>query len=523
MIDRLLAISFVDARFRFRRTATVVILLIVGMTVYLIVPEISSGRALMEIEGRRVIYSSVTIAMATAILCSLLLSLLGTYLAGNSFRRDLLARTAYVIAGTPVHNSEYVIGKFIGGALYLGAILLACMVSSIIMFLIRGEGNFEPLAFLGIYLWIGIPTVFFCAAAALLFESVPFLSGRMGDVLYFFLWGALLGLPVAMLETNGGPQWLRLFDITGIVPIIEITRTKFHTLFISIGSNSFKSNLPPLNFGEIDWSWRLIADRCSTFVVPLFLLIVTVNVFHRFDPSRKSSTVRYSRKNLMTSFNVLLKPLTRFLLMGTGNTMGKRSSFLQDIRADVLATFMLSPIAVVALIVVTVLSLSLELSSLQEGLLPVIIVILIIILSDVAVRDYSANTLKLLFTAPGIQKNFVWLKFFSATVLAVCFTGIPILRLWAGKPAQAISLLVGTCFLSAGAVCLGIAIKSQKAFIVLYLMLVYIALNAKEVASFDFAGFTGAATSETRIAYAALTMLFLLFAQARFSLKVRAM
>lgn len=512
-MNRFLSIVGVDLRFRFRRTATLVTILVTAMAVYFIVPDIRTGRTLMQVEGRRVIYNSPTVALGTAILCSLLLSLLGFYLTGNSFRRDILSRVAFVIGGTPVRNSEYVVGKFSGGVAYLAAIFMTCMLSAMVMFLIRGEGSLEPLVFLGVYLWVGLPAAVFCVSVALLFESLPVLSGRVGDLIYFLLWATILGLPVSLLENNVGPSWIRLFDIVGIVPIMDIIQKQFHTSTMSIGFSDFKSSLPPVVFNGIPWSREIVLARIATIFFPLMLLLLAVVSFHRFDPTKIKSGLRQSRKNWLSGINKMLKPLTRMLVPVTGVGYGNTVSFFQSVRADMLVTFMLSPVAIVAVIVIGVLSVCLDAGALREGLIPMIVAVLILLLGDGAIRDRSSRTINLLFTAPHIKQKYIMIKFLSAFIVTLCFTSIPVLRLAIHNPSEGASLFIGSCFIAAGAVGLGMITGNRKAFIAVYLMLLYIALNAKDVPLFDFAGFLGCATPVVQMGYVTATVLLLVSAQ----------
>ena len=70
------------------------------------------------------------------------------------------------------------------------------------MHLLRGEGPLEPFTYLLTYLLALGPAIAVVAALALMFECVPLLSGRLGDVLYFFVWSVLLALG-AMGEGGG--------------------------------------------------------------------------------------------------------------------------------------------------------------------------------------------------------------------------------------------------------------------------------------------------------------------------------
>ena len=69
------AIASADARIRFRRGSTVVAFLILSALAYFWVPDPATGRALMRIGGRRALYNSAAIGMATALLGTLFVCL----------------------------------------------------------------------------------------------------------------------------------------------------------------------------------------------------------------------------------------------------------------------------------------------------------------------------------------------------------------------------------------------------------------------------------------------------------------
>ncbi|MBI1804649.1 MAG: hypothetical protein HY033_10415 [Ignavibacteriae bacterium] len=520
LFRRIAAIIRTDILFRFRRTAAVVTLLLVAAAVYFIVPDVSTGRTLIQIDGRRVLYNSAAVALSTAMFCALFLSLIGYYLVSNSFRRDIVSRMGFIIAAAPISNTEYVVGKFFGNMLYLLAVMLACMLSAMVMFLIRGEGSLQPLVFLGIYSTLVIPSILFSSATALAFEALPVLSGRVGDVLYFFVWAAMLGLPASLVETASGPEWLRALDIIGFIPTIELLQKQFHTTTMSIGASSFNAVRPPILFPGVDWSWSLIGQRASTLVLPAIGLIGARTWFHRFNPTRIKSSFHHAKRNLLSRINVALKPVARFSqrfeFIGR-----KRTSLANAVWADAVATLALSPATTIAIVVFAILSLFIDASALLGGVIPAIVVALVIALADIATRDQSASMLNLLFTAPKLKAQYVIWKFMSALVVTLCFTLIPIVRLVFDNPSVALSLLVGSCFVAGGAIGLGVLARSQKLFIALYLMLLYIALNAPNVSSFDFAGFSARATTGVHAGYTLLTILLVLGAHIRYSVLVR--
>ncbi len=516
-LHRISAIIRTDILFRFRRTAALVTLLFVAAGVYFIVPDVRSGWALMVIEGHRVLYNSATVALGTGMFCAIFLSLIGFYVVSNSFRRDITSRVAFILAATRVTNTEYIVGKFCGNLLYLTSIMFACMLSAMVMFLIRGEGPLQPVVFLATYLWLAIPPIVFCSAAALAFESLPVLSGRFGDALFFIVWATFLGMSASFYESKAGGGFLSALDIAGNLPVLEQLREHFHTQSMSIGWISFDASRQPVLFSGLAWNPEMIGLRLMALIIPAALLGVARLAFHRFNPTRIKAFSRHAPRNLLARINGILKPLTRLIqpltligLKGRGGT-----TLLEAVRADVFMTLVLSPLTIVAIIVFAILSLVVGVTSIQQGVLPAIFVTLVIVLADIVPRDMSSRMMSLLFTAPHLKAHYVWWKFAETLLLTFSFTLIPLVRLLSGEPSAALSLFVGSFFLAAGAVGLGVLSQSQKPFIAAFLLLLYISLNAADVPVLDFAGFHSRASLGVQMGYAALTLALIAVAQAR--------
>lgn len=520
-------IAATDFRFRFRRTTALVTLLVIAALVYLIVPDLRTGNALMQIGGSRVLYNSAAVALATAAMCGILLSLFGYYMVSNAFRRDILARTGYIIAATPVRNIEYIIGKFFGSAVYLSTLMLACMGSSMVMFLLRGETPLAPLVFLATYCWLVLPGIFFSAALALIFESVTLLSGRFGDILYFFLWSALVSVPAIFMAsqiTNNTapviPYWVNAIDVAGFEVMMQQIWAKFHVVSFQIGQAPFDPTRAPVLFPGFDWGPGIVASRCLTLILPAGLLLAAGAVFHRFNPARIKAMSRQSRRNPVTYINNRLKPLTR-RFQSFGLPEAGKPSLVSAVRADLYATLTASPLTLIALIVLAPISLFLEPADLRGTLLPIITAILILAPADIATRDHSAGMAALLYTAPRIKKDYVFWKFCSALLLTLGFTLIPIFRLMVNYPGSGVSLVIGSLLMAAGAAGFGVLSRTPKAHVAVFLMLLYISLNARDAAGFDFAGFNGRATAVVQVGYFLLACIILFSAYIRHASTLR--
>lgn len=498
-MTRIAAVARAEVRIRFRRPAALIAWLLVAASVYLIIPGPGSSWALMRIGNARAVYNSAAIAVSTGVFCSMILSMAGFYLVANSLRRELLSRTGTLIASSPIGDREFLSGKFIGNAAYLASIAAVCMLSTMVMFFLRGEGDFEPLVFVTTYLWLAGPVVLFCAAAALAFESLPALSGRWGEVLYFFLWAFLTSVPAILMTSYPDSTLAPVFDITGLAYLIQDIRAQFHTEQFAIGGAEIDPSTPTIVFPGITWSAKSIGGRFGSLILPALFLTAASLWFHRFNPSRVRSAGQKDRQNIIGGINRLLKPVTR--IAWSVAPRRSRTSYPAAILADVVTTIAMSPLTMIGLLTFAIIGATVDYPQLVNPVLPLTVLLMILISADISVRDAGAGMADLLFTVPELRERYVIWKFFSSWTLLLLAGVIPFLRIVLTAPMAGLSLFIGIFLLAAGSTALGILTRGPKAFVGFYFMLLYVSVNANEEPVLDFAGFNLCATPATQAMY----------------------
>ena len=161
------------------------------------------------------------------------------------------------------------------------------MLSSMAMLLVRGEARLEPLVFVGQYLLLTPPAIVFVSAVAVLFESIRWLAGKFGDVVYFFLWMTCRSASsLANEATHGRINWARCFDFTGFGFMIDQMQRTLHTQSVSIGASDFDPTKPTIIFPGLTLTGEWIVPRLISMLSPFLLLPVAALFFHRFDPVR---------------------------------------------------------------------------------------------------------------------------------------------------------------------------------------------------------------------------------------------
>ena len=508
-LSRIGAIVGADFRIRFRRVSTVIVFLLLSAFAYLWIPAPSTGRTLIQINGQRAIYNSGAIGMGTASLGMIFVGLFGFYVISNAIRRDVLTRCGVIAASTPMRSGEYLLAKFLGNLAFLATFLCGFMLSSMAMLLVRGEARIEPLVFIEQYLLLTPPAIVFVSAISVLFESIRWLSGKLGDVLYFFVWMTVIGLVVANETTRGGINWARCFDFTGFGFMIDQMQRTLHTNSVSIGASDFDPTKPTIVFQGLTLTREWIFPRLVSLFAPLLLLPVAALFFHRFDPVRTKQISGKGRRNWLGKIQNLFKPLSR-RTVALLTIPGRGGSFLGAMWIDALLTLTLLPFAFMAFLAITITSIFAP----PAGTLPVVFAALAVFVSDMATRDGRAGTLASVRAIPRLRENYVWWKLGSTLLLSFLLCAGPLLRTIShGWPAVA-ALVCGIVLVASTATALGILTANPKTFIVGFLTFWYVVVNDKGASPLlDFAGFYDRFTSTTIALYTCISIAAIAVAQ----------
>ena len=513
---RLAAVVRADVLIRLRRPSTAVVFVLLSFIPYMWIPDPSTGRTLINIAGRRALYNSAAIGMATAVLGTMFIGLAGFYVISNAVKRDVLSRCGFVIASTTMRASEYIIGKFAGNVVFLSLFTFGFMATAMAMVIVRGEAPLEPLVFARQYFLLLPPAIVCVSAFAIVFECTPLLRSKFGDVLYFFIWLSLIGTVATMTE-NGEGGWAAYFDVSGLGFMMQQLKTNYQTNSLSIGASTFDAAKPALVFPGLQWGWQWVMPRIVSTLWPMSLLLIARVFFHRFDPARvRSMPNEKAHRSWIGRLNFISKPIAK-LIVRVGNAILALPGLPLLARTaitDALATLAQFPLVSIAMIGFSLASLGTDAKPLFEGVLPFAFAACAIALADIACREKRAGTTALVYATPGLRARFVAWKFTSALLVAIAFLGIPVARAIALRPRSAVALIVSIAFLAAASTALGIVSSNPKTFIVAFLTFWYIALNDKGASpALDFAGWFGRTTPSVSAAYATIAIALLVLAQ----------
>ena len=156
-------------------------------------------------------FNSAWIGTMTVLVTNTFLGLFGFYLVSDCIKRDIRTGVGQIIATTPVSRATYLIGKWISNCLVLSVLVLILAAAAAIMVLLKGEAALDLGALLMPFLAVALPYMALIAALAVVFETVPWLRGAVGNAVYFFLW-----LFLVMFSFLGGMVLPFLKDPMGI-------------------------------------------------------------------------------------------------------------------------------------------------------------------------------------------------------------------------------------------------------------------------------------------------------------------
>ncbi|MGG3799800.1 ABC transporter permease [Metabacillus fastidiosus] len=493
------------------RTYAYFITIIVSLIVsFLFIPSSEAGYGTIVVSGYRGIYNSAWIGVSMALSVSSFLSLVGFYLVKNTIDRDIQSGVGQIIASTPLKKSVYMFGKFISNFLVLLSIVFISFCMSIFMQWIRREDNKIIIEDLFLpYLFVVIPVISVVASFALLFESSSILRGKVGNVIYFFLWSLFLQVEFTLELGSVSISSLLSNEI-----IYNAIKTQYQQLFpasmakVEDGIVALNEPLNTFKWHGINWAIEIFTSRILWILLSLFLIIIASWVFKGFDDFKVKRKDWWERRRKKLEPINNWNHLTKMMLL---SPIQIKYSFLYHIKSELTLLLNRQPIwwYIIAsvFIVASLLApmpITREYLSVMSWLWP------LFIWSSMGIRETRFHTSEIIFSSPSPvvrQITAIWL----AGVLIAMGTGIG----YAGKlvivgdmPGLA-AWFIGSLYVPALALSLGIWTKTNKSFELIYLSIIFIGLF-NNIRLFDFLGIMdGSVESGIPIAYLLFTIVLL--------------
>jgi hypothetical protein len=474
-----------------------------------------TGKYTVQFSEYRSIYNSVWFGTLMATTCATMFSIVGFYLVKNSIKRDRLTGVGQIIAATPLSNLEYILAKFVSNFLVLLAMVTVMAAMALVMLILHNEsGTIDLWAFSVPFLLIATPAMMLVAAVAVFFETIRWLRGSFGNILYLFM--AEMMLVMGMMRNNlldlGG---INLYTTSvnaaiqqaypgakvgmqmGFITMVEDLRTDASTTFLWNG---------------IEWTQEALLFRFIWIGLALCVLVFALPFFDRFNPAsvkrkktrKKASAATVDMKAAASSRDSTIKytqidaPKTVFNFL---------SMFTAELRL-MLRGYHWSWYLIAAGLMIAQWAAPFDIARMYMA--PMSMVWPLLIWSSMGTREAHYHTWDLLFSSPmPLKRQLPALYLAGLSIAMISIGGMALRGLLAGEVYYSAALLTGALFTSSLALGFGTLSGSKKLFEVVYLMAWYIG-SIDQVAALDLLGTTDAAITAAKLTTLILLSLGLL-------------
>jgi len=173
---------------------------------------------------------------------------------------------------------------------------LILAAAAVIMVLLKSDTALDLGALLMPFVAVALPYMVLIAALAVVFETVPWLRGVVGNAGYFFLWffGTMIsvfgGMALPSLKDPMGTNLFRVSLIAGAEAAFPNGSFSLMALQAGLaGDRQFKV----FNWQGLDWTPGILGGQWLWALLGLGLILLSAVWFARFDPSRGG--LRYLR------------------------------------------------------------------------------------------------------------------------------------------------------------------------------------------------------------------------------------
>ncbi len=446
-------------------------------------------------------FNSAWAGTMMAITCTLMLLLVGFYLVKNSIKRDGVTRVGQILASTQIKKSIYLFSKFISNFIVLFTLVLVLMILALAMQLLGDiRTDIDLWELLSPFLIISIPAIIFISSLAILFESIRWLRGSIGNVLYLF------GMQAGIVS---GAWKFHLFDLSAIgffersvkAAILEVYPGV--SIGMQIGFIGFVENelIDATNFFQwngLEWTEQMLLFRLFWIVLTVIAVFLAVPFFDRFDPAKEKRQIirRAKNKNLSVKADFFEnKPVMSDLSI---KLITKPAfSLFHLVKAELkvmLKGFHLVWYLIALLIIAGQIAAPFDIA--RQYIVSAAMVWPLVIWSGMGTRESRFGTKQLLFSSPFPLKRqlpAIWLAGLAVGLMAV--SGMIFRVILMGELSYLLALIIGILFVPSLALALGNLSGTKKLFEVIYLFLWYVG-SIDHISALDFLGTTVSSVSQ---------------------------
>ncbi len=474
--------------------------------------QVAVGSVGLRLDIYRGEFNSAWVGSMMALIGSFFLGWFGFYLVKGSIARDRETGVGQIMAATPLTRPLYTFGKWASNFSVLMAMILVLAIAAIgIQFLAGENTHLDLLALLAPFVFVTMPVMALVAGIAVLFESIGFLSGGLGNVVYFFLFFMLLPIMDKLSAINPAlePLGLGLFQ-QSMGAAAKAAFPEYSGGFV-LGDPATTSTI--FQWSGVDWTSDILLMRLALFTAAIALTLVAAIFFDRFDTARRKPSKERTKKNAaeIKSEPAPMPKAAPAVQLTPLNASTGQFRFVRVLVSELKLLIKGQPwwwYAVAGGLFIAGLANPVETS--RTYLLPFTWLWPVLIWSGLGNRAIRHNAQQMVFSSAAPlwrQLPASWLAGFLVTLLAGGGVGLRLIS--AGDSAGLLIWISAALFIPSFALASGVWSRGNKLFEVLYVTMWYLGPMNK-IAALDF---LGASTDGYPLAYlgAAFVLVVLAF------------
>jgi len=375
-----------DFKQRTRQQSFIVTLLAMSVLTLLYFPSLDAQYQTVMVNGYRGIYNSAWLGACLAMLNIFLLPLICFYLIKNGLELDRQSMTNELIAATPVSKVTYLFSKWCSNVLILIFILPVMLLTLILIQLYYGESyQIDLWALIWPQLVFVLPTLLAVASLAIMFESIKWLRGGVGNVIYFFLW---TGFMVQNIQGVSGAGAILSSIRDEVIERFPLQQSSTHIgVSISEGVDAIKT----FNWQGVEPTALHLWSIVPLLIICLTCFILAVIFFDRFSQNSRTENKPSSWLKRVLTTQIIRRLDVLFALLS------KNFSFTRLLRLELkLLLKGHSTYWAIGLLVLNIVQLFVSKQLLVSIFLPMSWLWCVLVISQLGQLEKQANTLELI-------------------------------------------------------------------------------------------------------------------------------
>lgn len=515
-------IAWADVLERTRRPGFLLAVLAMMWLAHGMLPPQGAGyRTFVINETFRPAYGPAWVGTLVALLTGLYFLLVGFYLVRGSVQHDRHTGVGQILAAARVGRVEYVLARWVGNLLVLGAFALAAAGVALATQLLLGEDRrVDLIAVLWPFLWLTLPVASFTAAGAVLWDCTPGLRGGFGNVAWFFFFCSIVSVSAIddgsrspFADLAGGRVVARSVApvLRAAFPESEATKRSL-SMGVNVNTRWRGQRMRTFDWRGLSLTAEHVASRAWWLLVGLGMALLAAVPFDRFQSVGHS--LRLPRLRFAWPSRGTAPPAAALGASAVHLAPARRSfRFGALLRAELVLMLRGQPawwwLAVVGM---GIAQLAAPLAAVRTALMPIAAFLPVFVWSALGHRERRSGTAGILFCAARAEWRLL-LASFAAAALVFVVVGVPgLARLaMAGDGAALAGWAAGALCVAGFALALGEWSGNARLFEVAYLFVWYVG-PMHRVPGLDVTGVTAARSPWTSAAFAAAGLAALLVA-----------